>query len=86
MKGVNMNTEFITNLISNIGFPIAVCVMMFSYIKQQQTYQQKEMSKSNEILTKLQEQIISNTEVMRDLQTQITHSTELIIKLKERVG
>ena len=56
-------TEFIS-IISNVGFPIAVCCVLFYYINNQN-------EKHNEEIDKLSETLQGNTKVLTELCTLI---------------
>lgn len=54
-----MDANTITNVISNLGFPIAVCIYMI-YVNQKQTQAHKEeVSKMTEAITELKLAITS---------------------------
>ena len=54
----------ITTLISNVGFPIAVCITLFYYMEKQNERHQQEVNKLNETVQ-------SNTKVLSELCTLI---------------
>ncbi len=54
----------ITTLISNVGFPIAVCIALFYYMEKQNERHQQEVNKLNETVQ-------SNTQVLSELCTLI---------------
>ncbi len=54
----------ITTLISNVGFPIAVCIALFYYMEKQNERHQQEVNKLNETVQ-------SNTKVLSELCTLI---------------
>lgn len=59
-----MNVNAIVSLISNVGFPIAVCVALFFYMEKQNERHQNETGK-------LSATIQSNTKVLTELCTLI---------------
>lgn len=59
-----MDTNMITDVISTLGFPIAMCIMMLYFLHQEQKNHKEEMndlkdviSKNNEILASLKQLI-----------------------------
>ena len=59
-----MEISDITNIISNVGFPVAVCVALFFYMEKQNERHQQETDKLNETVQ-------SNTKVLTELCTLI---------------
>lgn len=59
-----MEINDISQIISNVGFPIAMCVMLIWYMS-------KETAKHKEETDKLSETIASNTKVLTELCTLI---------------
>ena len=59
-----MNVDAIVSLISNVGFPVAVCVALFFYMEKQNEHNQNETDKLNETVQ-------SNTKVLTELCTLI---------------
>lgn len=59
-----MDVNGIISLISNVGFPVAVCVALFFYMEKQNERHQKETDKLNETVQ-------SNTKVLTELCTLI---------------
>lgn len=59
-----MDVNAIVSLISNVGFPVAVCVALFFYMKKQNERHQNETDKLNETVQ-------SNTKVLTELCTLI---------------
>lgn len=59
-----MNVNEITTLVSNVGFPIAVCIALFFYMEKQNERHQQETDKLNETVQ-------SNTKVLTELCTLI---------------
>ena len=59
-----MDVNEITSLISNVGFPIAVCIALFFYMEKQNERHQSETDKLNETVQ-------SNTKVLTELCTLI---------------
>ena len=59
-----MDIDSVTQLISNVGFPVAVCIALFFYMEKQNERHQQETDKLNET-----EQ--SNTKVLTELCTLI---------------
>ena len=59
-----MDVNGIVSLISNVGFPVAVCVALFYYMEKQNERQQSETDKLNETVQ-------SNTKVLTELCTLI---------------
>lgn len=55
-----MDMHVVTQLISSVGFPIAVCLICFWYINKQEERHKEETAK-------LSEAIDNNTNVMREL-------------------
>ena len=66
-----MEIDLLTNLINNMGFPIAVCIALF--------YQNM---KTNEAFNKLQETLYQNTAVTQN-NTAITQQLERALRNKE---
>lgn len=60
--------ENIIGAISNVGFPIVMCVMVFYYWN---TQFNRIMANFTEVISQLKETIAENTEVVRTLQSQI---------------
>lgn len=54
----------ITNLISNVGFPIAMCLVMLYYAKKQQDSHKEEMEH-------LRQSLDNNTEAIKELKYRI---------------
>lgn len=59
-----MDANGIISLISNVGFPVAVCVALFYYMEKQNERHQNETDKLNETVQ-------SNTTVLTELCTLI---------------
>lgn len=59
-----MDINGIVTLISNVGFPVAVCVALFFYMEKQSDRHQNETDKLNETVQ-------SNTKVLTELCTLI---------------
>lgn len=59
-----MEVNEIVNIISNVGFPIAVCLVMFYYMNRQS-------EKHKEEIDKLSETLQGNTKVLTELCTLI---------------
>lgn len=59
-----MNIDSVTQLVSNVGFPVAVCIALFFYMEKQNERHQKETDKLNETVQ-------SNTKVLTELCTLI---------------
>ena len=59
-----MDVNEITSLISNVGFPVAVCVALFFYMEKQNERHQNETDKLNKTVQ-------SNTNVLTELCTLI---------------
>lgn len=59
-----MDVNEIVSLISNVGFPVAVCVALFFYMEKQNERHQSETDKLNETVQ-------SNTKVLTELCTLI---------------
>lgn len=59
-----MDANGIISLISNVGFPVAVCIALFYYMEKQNEHHQKETDKLNETVQ-------SNTKVLTELCTLI---------------
>ena len=59
-----MDVNGIVTLISNVGFPVAVCVALFYYMEKQSERHQNETDKLNETVQ-------SNTKVLTELCTLI---------------
>lgn len=59
-----MDINAITSLVSNVGFPVAVCVALFFYMEKQNERHQQETDKLNETVQ-------SNTKVLTELCTLI---------------
>lgn len=59
-----MEVNEIINIISNVGFPIAVCLVMFYYMN-------KQSEKHKQEIDKLSETLQGNTKVLTELCTLI---------------
>ena len=59
-----MDANGLISLISNVGFPVAVCVALFFYMEKQNERHQNETDKLNET-------VHSNTKVLTELCTLI---------------
>lgn len=59
-----MDVNEIASLISNVGFPVAVCIALFFYMEKQNERHQSETDKLNETVQ-------SNTKVLTELCTLI---------------
>lgn len=59
-----MEVNEIVNIISNVGFPIAVCLVMFYYMN-------KQSEKHKQEIDKLSETLQGNTKVLTELCTLI---------------
>ena len=59
-----MDIDSVTQLISNVGFPLAVCIALFFYMEKQNERHQQETDKLNETVQ-------SNTKVLTELCTLI---------------
>lgn len=59
-----MDIDSVTQLVSNVGFPVAVCIALFSYMEKQNERHQQETDKLNETVQ-------SNTKVLTELCTLI---------------
>lgn len=64
VKNYYMDANGIISLISNVGFPVAVCVALFYYMEKQNERHQNETDKLNETVQ-------SNTKVLTELCTLI---------------
>ena len=64
VKNCYMDANGIISLISNVGFPVAVCVALFYYMEKQNERHQNETDKLNETVQ-------SNTTVLTELCTLI---------------
>lgn len=64
VKFYYMDLNAITSLISNVGFPVAVCIALFFYMEKQNERHQQETDKLNETVQ-------SNTKVLTQLCTLI---------------
>ena len=64
VKNYYMDANGIISLISNVGFPVAVCVALFFYMEKQNERHQNETDKLNETVQ-------SNTKVLTELCTLI---------------
>ena len=64
VKKCYMDVNGIISLISNVGFPVAVCVALFFYMEKQNERHQNETDKLNETVQ-------SNTKVLTELCTLI---------------
>ena len=56
--------DSVTQLVSNVGFPVAVCITLFFYMEKQNERHQQETDKLNETVQ-------SNTKVLTELCTLI---------------
>lgn len=59
-----MDVDSVSQLISNVGFPVAVCIALFFYMEKQNERHQQETDKLNETVQ-------SNTKVLTELCTLI---------------
>lgn len=59
-----MGIDSVIQLVSNVGFPVAVCVALFFYMEKQNERHQQETDKLNETVQ-------SNTKVLAELCTLI---------------
>lgn len=59
-----MDIDSVTQVISNVGFPVAVCIALFFYMEKQNERHQQETDKLNETVQ-------SNTKVLTELCTLI---------------
>lgn len=59
-----MNIDSVSQLVSNVGFPVAVCIALFFYMEKQNERHQQETDKLNETVQ-------SNTKVLTELCTLI---------------
>lgn len=59
-----MDIDSVSQLISNVGFPVAVCIALFFYMEKQNERHQQETDKLNETVQ-------SNTKVLTELCTLI---------------
>lgn len=59
-----MDINAITSLVSNVGFPVVVCIALFFYMEKQNGRHQHETDKLNETVQ-------SNTKVLTELCTLI---------------
>ena len=59
-----MDLSGVTSLISNVGFPVAVCIALFFYMEKQNERHQTETDKQNDTLQ-------YNTKVLAELCTLI---------------
>lgn len=64
VKNCYMEVNEIVSLISNVGFPVAVCIALFFYMEKQNERHQNETDKLNETVQ-------SNTKVLTELCTLI---------------
>lgn len=64
VKNYYMDANGIISLISNVGFPVAVCIALFFYMEKQNERHQNETDKLNETVQ-------SNTKVLTELCTLI---------------
>lgn len=59
-----MDIDSVTQLVSNVGFPVVVCIALFFYMERQNERHQQETDKLNETVQ-------SNTKVLTELCTLI---------------
>lgn len=59
-----MEVSDVTNIISNVGFPVAMCLLLFYYMERQNERHKQETDKLNETLQ-------GNTNVLTELTTLI---------------
>ena len=59
-----MDIDSVTQLVSNVGFPVAVCIALFFYMEKQNERHENETDKLNETVQ-------SNTKVLTELCTLI---------------
>lgn len=59
-----MDVNEIVSIISNVGFPVAVCIALFLYMEKQNERHQNETDKLNDTLA-------NNTKVLTELTTLI---------------
>ncbi len=60
----SMEVDSVTNIISNVGFPVAMCLLLFYYMERQNERHKQETDKLNETLQ-------GNTNVLTELTTLI---------------
>lgn len=60
----DMEIDSVTNIISNVGFPVAMCLLLFYYMERQNERHKQEIDKLNETLQ-------GNTNVLTELTTLI---------------
>lgn len=64
LNNKNMEMNEVISLISNVGFPIAVCVALFYFMMKQEDRHKDEMNKLNDT-------VAANTKVLTELCTLI---------------
>ena len=59
-----MPVEEIMTIISNVGFPIAACMVMFWYVNKERESHREEVKELTGVITSLKETIEKNTSLM----------------------
>lgn len=59
-----MDIGNISSIISSVGFPIVMCIIMFEYLQKESENHREETSSLKDAITKLEEAIITLTERM----------------------
>ena len=58
--------DIITNVVSTVGFPIAMCLMMFYFLHQEQKMHKEEMAEIKEVIAKNNEILASLKQLIDD--------------------
>lgn len=60
------NIDIITQLITNIGFPVAMCVMMFWFLTKEQEVHKQEMLELKDVIARNNEVLASLKQLIED--------------------
>lgn len=60
------NIDIITQLITNIGFPVAMCIMMFWFLTKEQEVHKQEMLELKDVIARNNEVLASLKQLIED--------------------
>lgn len=66
--GILMDVQTITSLISGVGFPIVMCLMMFKYMQDEQANHKQESDTLKDAINELKVAITALTERINNLE------------------
>lgn len=75
-----MNEVF--NFISQVGFPIVMCIMFFLYIKETEKNRKEESTANTQALTNMANALQNNTDVVSNLTAIISQYLPVIIQTR----